>query len=178
MNAGIVTFNKSVLVLAVPHELQGPGFRGYVKDPSYETFVEDFLWSGYDFVFEEAAGRQPSIARDLAVKRLGVAAYLDFDPPPAERPKFGIPAICSGGGPIDPAHSTDFYESCIVGAQRLREEHWVGQIQARPFTKAVAICGVAHALSLAFRLETLGLSESEARIYLPYSKLCKRQHTS
>jgi hypothetical protein len=97
--------DRSVFVLAVPHQLQGSGFVGYINDPSYERLVSNYLLDGCDFVFEEASGRQASTARDLTVKRLGSERYLDFDPPPTDRPKYGIPATCAGGGPIDPARS-------------------------------------------------------------------------
>jgi hypothetical protein len=56
---------RSALILGVAHELQGPGFLGYVHDPSYLLLVEGAM-IGVDFVFEEARvtdRRSPRISR-------------------------------------------------------------------------------------------------------------------
>ena len=37
---------KSVMVLSVPHQLQGPEFWGYIKDRAYELALEDWLRDG------------------------------------------------------------------------------------------------------------------------------------
>jgi hypothetical protein len=84
-------FCQSMLVLAVPHQLQGQKFQSYVQDNSYSILVKNFV-NQVDFGFEEAAGRGPSIAEELVNKMSGPGRYLDFDPPSDERLKFGIAA--------------------------------------------------------------------------------------
>jgi hypothetical protein len=166
---------KSVQVIAVPHPLQGPGFPGYVEDESYSDWVESFIRNGADFVFEEAAGRKPSIAQQFADSFLGSGHYLDIDPSREERPKFGLAKDSGGGGPIDPMRSTDIYEQSDVDQQKKREELWQKRIEGQTFTKGLVICGLAHALSVAFRLRAPGV-EVEVYTYIPYGKLCPRQH--
>jgi hypothetical protein len=39
-----------------------------------------------------------------------------------------------------------------------REEFWIQRMIAREFGKALMICGLAHGLSLAFRLQLAGLT--------------------
>lgn len=166
---------KQVQVIAVPHQLQGPGFHGYVKDESYSDWIEAFIRNEVDFVFEEAAGRGPSIAEQLADSILGPGHYLDIDPPRDERPKYGLAKDSGGGGPIDPVHSTDIYEQSDVDEQRKREELWQKRILGQPFKKGLVICGTAHALSVAFRLRAPDV-EVEVYTYTPHGKLCPRQH--
>ena len=44
--------SKTVLVLAVPHQLQGPKFLGFVADPSYNLLVKSaVLRRGVNFIF-------------------------------------------------------------------------------------------------------------------------------
>ena len=74
--------SKTVVVLAVPHQLQGPNFMGYVSDPTYSQLVSDFIkGERLDFVFEEARDRGPSTAEDLAKAILGPGHYLNVDLP-------------------------------------------------------------------------------------------------
>jgi hypothetical protein len=167
---------KSVAVLAVPHQLQGPGFRDYVEDPSYPLLLKLLMRvHDVDFVFEEAAGRHPSVADCSATAFHRPAQYLDIDPPPEERPKYGIAMEVGGGAGIDPCHSPDYYESSKVDEQRKREELWVSRIVSTPFQKALVIVGVAHGLSVAFRLVSAGVSVAETYVYTPYSKLCSHR---
>jgi hypothetical protein len=166
----------SALVLAVPHQLQGPNFRDYVQNSTYSVLIEDLIRDGVDFVFEEVSGRGPSIAEDLANSMLQPGHYLDVDPRPDERPRYGIARVTGGGGPVDPGNSEDIYESSMVDEQRKREELWVQRIRAQKFEKGLVVVGLAHGLSLSFRLISAGISAPETRFYVPYNKLCKRRH--
>jgi hypothetical protein len=140
---------RSIRVLGIAHELQGPGFQGYVEDASYHLLLKKAL-PGVDRVFEEASGRGPSIAENLATSVLGTGRYLDVDPPQAERPKHGIPEETAGGEPIDHMESSDSFTWMIVDAQRKREKHWVRMIEAQSFARALLICGIGHSLSVTF----------------------------
>ncbi|SRR5216684_9140726 len=164
--------NKSVVVLAIPHQLQGPGFQGYVDDPSYSDLVERFIRQGLDFVFEEAAGRTPSIAKALTESHLGGDCYMDVDPSPTERETLGI-AVAGGGDWIDPGYSADFYEWAIVEENRKREELWRQKVEAQHFEKALMICGLGHCLSFAFRLSSAGINVEKSYSYIPHAKLAK-----
>jgi hypothetical protein len=166
---------KSVTVLGVLHELQGPGFFNYVQDPSYPLLLKDVM-RGIDCVFEEASGRGPSIAEDLAASLLGAGHYIDVDPARNERAKHGIPETTTGGGPIDLYNSPDSYVILLMDAQRLREELWIRTIEQRSFGKAILIVGIGHSLSVAFRLIGAGIVVEEVRAYTPHAKLCRRTH--
>jgi hypothetical protein len=167
--------SQSVQLIGVPHQLQGPGFHGYVEDPSYSDWVEGFIQAGVDFVFEEAAGRRPTIAEQHALSILHPGHYMDLDPPVNERHKYGLAQVSATGGPIDPAHSTDVYESPFVSEQIKREELWQKRMQSEKFQKSLAICGVAHSLSFAFRLHGAGMNVTVST-YIPHGKLCPRRH--
>lgn len=169
--------SKSAVLLGVPHQLQGLGFRGYVEDPSYSRLVKT-LMGGVDFVFEEATGRGPSIAEQLVGFSQRPVQYLDFDPPPDERPKHGIEKLVGGGWPIDPCNSSDVCETSTVGEQRKREELWLDRVLSKPFEKALVIVGLAHSLSFTFRLTSKGINVNESQYYIPYSKLCTRAHVA
>jgi hypothetical protein len=175
--------NKSVLVLAVPHPLQGPGFAGYVKDPAYSLLIEGLI-KGADFVFEEAGGRGPSTAENLAESILTPGHYLDVDPPPSERHKYGIEKQTGGWEPIDrfqqtaPGIPPDGHEWSIIAEQEKREKLWLDKLVAQPFEKGLMICGVAHTLSFAFRLSSAGIGIYYAYSYIPPNKLCTRAHES
>lgn len=173
----IHNMSQSVQLIAVPHQLQGPGFNGYVADSSYSDWVESFVRAGIDFVFEEASGRGPSIAEQLTHSILKPNCYLDIDPPANERHKYGLAASSATGGPIDPSNSTDIYESPYVDEQRKREELWLKRIQSEKFKKGLMICGLAHSLSFAFRLQNAGMTVAVST-YIPHGKLCNRRHPS
>jgi hypothetical protein len=163
---------KSVIVLAVPHQLQGPNFHGYVKDPSYEKLVRDFIGGGVDFVFEEAAGQGPSSAEEIANSVLGPRHYLNIDPPVNERENFGIPAETGFWEPIDRVNAPrDVYENRDLEAHAKREKVWVEKILAQHFVKGLAICGLAHGLSVALRLLFAGVGDKRTYSYAPYHKL-------
>jgi hypothetical protein len=174
---------KSMVVLAVPHQLQGPRFSGFIEDPSYSQLLEYKIQrKGIDFVFEEAGERQPTIAERAANSILGRGHYLNLDPSKDDRQKLGIgtaagsciigdqeEAIASGFPP-------DTLGWTIVEEQRKREDLWLQRIQAQEFEKGLAICGSAHNLSLAFRLLSAGISVVKTHDYLPCHKLCSRRH--
>jgi hypothetical protein len=168
--------SQSVQLIGIPHQLQGPKFNGYVEDSSYSDWVEGFI-RRVDFVFEEAAGRRPSVAEQHADSILKPGHYMDIDPPVSERHKYGLAEESATGGPIDPCHSSDAYESPYVGEQIKREELWQKRIQAQKFDKGLVICGIAHSLSVAFRLQGVGMSV-EVYTYIPHGKLCSRQHVA
>ncbi len=170
--------SKSAVVLGVPHQLQGRRFQGFVEDPSYSIFVKS-LMHDVDFVFEEASGRGPSIAGELAGSFHRLVQYVDIDPPRDERPKYGIPMEVAGGGAIDPCNSSDVYEYARIDGQRLREELWLHCVLSKPFEKGLVIVGLAHSLSFGFRLLSAGVSvHDEIYQYTPYNKLCTRSHES
>ena len=163
-------------VLAVPHQLQGTKFSGYVKDSSYESLIEDLVRQ-VDFVFEEVSGRGPSVAEKLAGEVLGWGHYLDVDPPPDERQQCGIAKKTGEDFPIDPSQlcsdvAPDICHCAFVSEHRKREELWLQKIQSQVFEKGLMICGISHGLSFAFRLQSAGFNEVELHSYIPYSKLC------
>lgn len=166
--------NKSVRILAVPHQLQGVGFRGYIKDSSYLTLIEHFIKSETDFVFEEASGHGPTFAEERANSLLGPGHYIDIDPSRAERATLGIGETLSGW-PIDPPNSDDFCNTHAIEEHQKREELWSQKISIQPFKKGLVICGIAHILSFAFRLQGAGIA-TEVHDYLPYPKLCTKPH--
>lgn len=166
---------KSVVVLAVPHQLQNPKTYGHISDPSYSNLIEVFINKGVDFVFEEASGLGPTIAQSLAESLLGVGHYMDIDPAPSDRAEYGIARITGGRRSFDPSEfesdQPDSYEFAIVEEQKKREELWSKRVADEPFEKGLAICGVCHGLSLAFHLQKAGVSVVDACSYIPYHKM-------
>jgi hypothetical protein len=163
--------SQSMIIFSVLHQIQGPGFQGYVEDPAYASWIKTFLSQGVDFVFEEASGRGPSVAEDLTKARTPEVNYLDVDPSAAERGKYGI-SSSSGGGAIDPVHSYDVYETVVLEDQMKREEEWLRRIKASTFTKGLFICGVAHGLSFGAKLQGSGIAVQELYNYIPHSLVC------
>jgi hypothetical protein len=155
-----------VKILAVPHTLQGPHFIGYVKDPSYPKLL-DQLFNGVDFVFEECGNKPSSHARDAAVKSLGADRYQDLDP--SDRTAHGIKAKTGGQRLFDPANGR-YYEFTSPADQLPREEYWVRIIGGQKFKNALAVVGLAHSLSFAFRLQASGFTVDEAISYTPYDR--------
>jgi hypothetical protein len=168
---------SEMIVLAVLHELQGPGFLGFVDVPSYRELVKELIHTGVDFVFEEAAGRGPSIAEDLTDSILKSGHYLDVDLPADERPQHGMAKKSVESVFIDPCgNHPDSCGASIVDEQEKRENFWLQRIQSEQFTKGLVVCGIAHGLSLAFRLRSAGISVSRVLTYTPYATLCNRVH--
>jgi len=167
--------SRSIQVLSVLHQLQGPQFEGYVKDRSYELLVKRLIGE-VDFVFEEAGGRQ-SFAQDFANEVLESGHYLDVDPPLGERQQYGIAEKTGEDFPIDPSQlcsdvTPDICHCAFVNEHRKREELWLQKIQSQVFEKGLLICGISHGLSFAFRLQSAGFNEVELYSYIPYNKLC------
>jgi hypothetical protein len=162
---------KCMVVLAVPHQLQGRGFTGHIPDPTYSDLIEDWIAKGVDFIFEEAAGQTPSVASEIAESMLGAGYYMDVDPSPDERDAHGIARAAGGGEWLDPGNSLDKYEFGILEEQRKREVLWTKRILAQPFGKGLAICGLCHGLSLAFRLSDTGITVEKSYSYIPYHKI-------
>jgi hypothetical protein len=166
---------KSITVLGTSHRLQGArnaAHLQHVDDPSYGRYVEEQLRANhFDFVFEEATEFGPTIAEDLATKFLGEGHYLDVDPHPKNRAKFGIPPLREDHTPIDPYSD----EGCVyhedLEGQALREELWIKRCREQTFTCALFICGFLHTLSLSYRLQLTGFSVEQAGVYMPYHKL-------
>jgi hypothetical protein len=153
---------KSVVVLAVPHQVQGPGFQSYISNSSYSSSVSDLIKRGQiDFIFEEAGGRAPSIAKDLAESLLGPGHYLDVDPSPNEREKYGIVKRAA------PKPLSINCESAIVKEQDEREQEWKRRIETNSFKKGLLICGLCHNLSIAFRLLSAGIMVERTYSYIP-----------
>lgn len=165
--------SKSVVVLAVPHQLQGQGFKGYIVNQTYSDLVASYIGDGVDFVFEEAAGQAPSIAANLAESLLGPNRYMDIDPPPQERDKYHIAVKTGGGDWLEPGVSEEICEWAIVEENRKREALWTQRVKDQPFTKGLAICGIAHGLSFAFRLSSAGINVEKSYSYIPHRKLAK-----
>jgi hypothetical protein len=187
MDTSEIAQNKSAIVLAVPHRLQGPGFEAFIKDPAYCKLLRRLIGS-VDFVFEEAAGLGeaagcgPSIAEELAKSLLEPGRYLDIDPPKDQRTKHGLAEATGGVEAIDTdqvenGQIPDEYRWEIVDEHRKREELWIQRVVEQSFTKGLVICGSAHGLSVAFRLQCASLSVSKVYYYTPYEKLCPRPHS-
>lgn len=162
--------SRKVSVLSVPHQLQGERFPGYVEDASYRSLVESLIPPPPGLVFEEAAGLNPSIAEEVAKELLGVGHYFDIDPSGVERERLGISRETSMGYIID--YTCDSACRQFIGQHQKREEKWLEAILAKEFESALMVCGSAHGLSFAFRLQNAGISEVELHEYIPYHKLC------
>jgi hypothetical protein len=176
MDAAPTPANKSAIVLAVPHQLQGPGFAAFINDPAYRELVGGLI-RGVDFVFEEAAGRGPSIAEELAKSLLEPGRYLDIDPPKDQRTKHGLAEATGGTEPIDVFRLPDTYRWELVDEHRKREELWLQRILDKSFSRGLVICGTAHGLSFAFRLGCAGIGAPQVCDYTPHDKLCRRTHS-
>jgi hypothetical protein len=127
------------------------------------------------FVDKNAIPRGPSTAEKLANLLLRPGHYMDVDPPSSERHKYGI-ANPGGQDWIELEVSADRYEFAIVKENRKREELWTKRVEAQPFAKGLAICGLCHGLSFAFRLVCAGINVEKTYSYIPFEKLCTRAH--
>jgi hypothetical protein len=156
---------RSAVLLATLHEFQGAGFQDFVEDQFYTSGIRSCILSGHvDFVFEEAGGKFPSIAQDLAGSLLTPGHYLDIDRREVEPGlHMGIKPICG-------------FTSINAGECRKREELWLQRMDGQQFRKGLVICGVGHSLSFAFRLTNAGY-DVELCQHLPFGKLCRREHS-
>ena len=147
--------NPRVKVFATLHVFQGAEKRlGNVHDPNYIALLDKLMISeGVDFIFEEASGLGPTIAEKLALEKLPFGHYVDIDPARNDRPAFGIPVSSAEPNMIGTPPTVAFANWQILDVHAKREELWVKRIQQRRFKSALAICGLVHLLSFAFRLQ-------------------------
>ena len=151
--------SRLVTVLSTQHELQGEKFIGYVNDPSYEQLLKNLIDAEkLDFIFEEASGKTPTITEKLALTELGPNHYLEVDPTRAQRESLGISATTNEPLMIGTPPNAAFANWQFLEEHAKREEFWIQRMIAREFKKALMICGLAHGLSLAFRLQSAGLT--------------------
>jgi hypothetical protein len=173
-----------IVILGTVHELTGAqGLARSIDDPTYRQIVQSLFRNDpgdgpIDFVFEEIAGKGPTFASVCTAAIVGPNRYLDVDPPAQLREVHGIPRECARSIVWDPMSAAevpdDIWELNVAG-QRKREEHWLKQIQAVQFKRALLICGSAHMLSMAFKLEANGFWV-ETKWYEPFHRLCRRKH--
>lgn len=168
---------KSISIVGTSHRLQGARkaeLIRYINDPSYKRYLEDQLRPKvFDFVFEEASELGPTIAEETAATLLGQGHYLDVDPHPNNREKFGIPELINSHTPINPYEqsNSDFVQHEDLEGRGRREELWVRRVKEQSFNWALFICGYLHSLSLSFRLRSEGISVAQVGIYMPFDKL-------
>jgi hypothetical protein len=149
-----------VTVLATLHVVQGAEKRvGNVHDPMYVELLNKLVASeGVDFIFEEASGLGPTIAEKLALEKLAFGHYVDMDPAKGDRSDFGIPIASSEPNMIGSPPSVAFANWQILEAHAKREKIWLQRIQQHKFQSALAIVGLVHLLSFAFRLQAANFS--------------------
>jgi hypothetical protein len=147
--------SASVIMLGTYHELQGSEKRhGNVNDPLYAELVQYLIEDErIDFVFEEATDLGPTTAERLAAKLLGAGRYLDVDPSTQQRESFGIPAETNTPFLIGNPPDAGFANWQPIKMHEAREKLWLQRLSGRTFTKALMICGFAHMMSFAFRLQ-------------------------
>jgi hypothetical protein len=152
--------NPRITVLATLHVVQGAEKRiGNVHDPMYVELLHKLVASeGVDFIFEEASGLGPTIAEKLALEKLAFGHYVDVDPAKADRLELGIPPISSEPNMIGSPPSVSFANWQILDTHLKREELWVRRIRQHTFQSALAIVGLVHLLSFAFRLQAANYS--------------------
>jgi len=155
-----INAHRRVTVLATLHVVQGAEKRvGNVHDPMYIALLNQLMESEQvDFIFEEASGLGPTIAEKLALERLAFGHYVDFDPAKGDRSDFGIPAVSSEPHMIGSPPSVAFANWQILETHAKREDLWLQRIQQRSFQSALAIVGLVHLLSFAFRLHSANFS--------------------
>jgi hypothetical protein len=165
--------SKSLVVLAVPHQLQNPRSFGHIDDQCYRPLIEDLIGKGVDFVFEEGGGLGPTTAQSVTEDLLGTGCYIDVDPSPPEGPRFGIAELTGGRRSFECEFGIPLgdYEFTITEEQRKREELWTQRVASQRFEKGLAICGLCHGLSFAFRLESAGITVSESLCYIPFPRM-------
>lgn len=148
--------SRLVVVLGTHHELQGSEKRsGNVDDPFYSELLKDLIrGEGLDFIFEEATGLGPTTAEKLSQAKLGTNRYLDVDPPLHDREKFGIPKVTNNPFMIGSPPNATFADWVFPEVHAKREKLWIKRMTERDFKKSLMICGIAHALSFSFRLES------------------------
>jgi hypothetical protein len=167
------SMSQAIIILGTFHQLQGRNFTGHVDDPSCRALIQTLIkTNNVDFIFEEASGRGPSIAEELA-NRVGADRYQDIDPDRNERSRYGIAEETEISIPVDLwSHPPEFYSEQKLQDHQKREDLWITRLQRRHFTTALMICGIAHCLSVSFRLQGAGYAV-KAFNYIPHHKVCK-----
>jgi|SRR6185437_10422361 len=139
--------SQGMIVVAVPHKVQGPQFGGYTENTKYAELLKQLLFD-VDFIFEEASGRGPSIAKNLTAEGWAKGHYLDVDPPSDQRSHYGLSTTS-----FNPCHTTAWWSCQLIEEHKNREKLWLKQIKEQAFQRGLMICGLLHGLSFAFRLE-------------------------
>lgn len=171
-----MTSQPKVMVLATSHRLQGTNFLNPVDDDCYRKIVEETILSeAIDVVFEEAGGKLPTYAQEIAKEitnaKERLIDYLDMDPPVEERERHGLSKQTSSSFPVDLWANPP----CSACEQHLadhaaREQFWLERIREKTFASALVILGWAHGLSFSFRLMNVGY-EVRNVVYYPDDKL-------
>jgi len=169
---------KHIIILGTNHLLQaGEKNPQFIIDPEYREYISRILAErNVDFLFEEATSSGPTIAEHIATDRLGNGHYIDVDPIEM-RKELGI-GIATQYEFLPHVPQVGFREIAfrlIVAEQQKREQAWVETIHRTEFDCGLLICGLAHLLSMAFRLEDSGHTV-ETRIYSPEQRACRRTH--
>jgi len=146
---------QNLIVLGTYHNVQGlKNFGGSLTDPDYRLILE-YLKQKHDvdFIFEEASGHGPSIASETAL-----GGYLDVD---SETTNAALSHCAEDSHSLVLEILSKFRVQEIptkmgLTAQEWREATWIAKIKAEQFTTGLVICGVAHTLSIAFRLKAEG----------------------
>jgi hypothetical protein len=159
-----------MFVFGTAHEVQGEKFQKAVDDPCYRANIKRVIAVRHvDSIFEEASGLLPSYAQVIANSHSPQLLYVDVDPPRDERAKYHLSADTGGSVPIDLSSQPPcIYQFQFVAAHAEREKLWVNRIREHKFLSGLFICGVSHALSVAFRLVDAGYEVEQCSTYLPH----------
>jgi len=160
---------QKLIIFGTYHDVQGLSkFRRNVIDPDYKTNVESLMKEHHvDFIFEEACGFGPSTASELSV------GYVDID---SETTDQALSRFSEDSEsvflPKNLGASSLRLSPTKLGltVQNWRESCWVKKIKTQQFKTGLLICGVAHSLSIAFRLQAEGFGV-EAYCYEPIKRL-------
>jgi hypothetical protein len=112
----------------------------------------------------------PTTAERLAAEILGNAHYLDVDPPIQKRKDLNFPAASNQPYMVGIPPDAGFANWQSVKVHEARERFWLQTMQAKEFGNWLIICGIAHMLSFAFRLQAASF-EVKPIDYLPRHKL-------
>jgi hypothetical protein len=139
-----------------------------IDDPDYPEVLQQLTSTKHiDFVFEEASELGPTIAAHVGA---ALGGYLDIDPGREWRPEFGIAKDTSQSCALDPRHSRESLCWHLLAEHRKRELLWLQRIENQAFKRGLFICGIAHMLSVSYRLLERGY-ETEAVLYEPRFKV-------
>lgn len=157
---------QKLVVFGTNHNVQGlEKFVGSLDDPDYKPILQ-YLKKKHDvdFIFEEAAGDGPSIASDMIMP----GRYLDIDAETTAEALYQF-SEDSHSLVLEPPDILRVKEAPLklgLEVQEWRESTWLRKIQVVRFETGLLICGVAHTLSMVFRLKREGFGV-QAYIYEP-----------